>query len=258
MNKIIKSSLYGSLIITLLYLVLFYPLILIHKFDWYDLLLVSLSISPGILIMIFIYNLDEHDKEPLWLLALCFIFGAINLHLDVDILEFIFQFINMDNIFLQLGGEALTVAITEELLKFIVVILIIYPNKAFDEPFDGIVYSVFVGMGFPTAENLTFVMQGNTSVALFRMLSAIPAHFVFAVVMGYYLGIAKSRRKKEFFYISLSIIAPIILHAVYDYFLYLDFVPGLWVGGIVTLIISLFFAKNAIIEHLESNKTTKF
>ena len=250
MNKIIKSSVYGSLIITLLYLVLFYPLILIHKFDWYDLLLVSLSISPGILIMIFIYNLDEEDKDPLWLLALCFIFGAINLHLDVDILEFIFGYINMENIFLQLGGEALTVAITEELLKFIVVILIIYPNKAFDEPFDGIVYSVFVGMGFATAENLTFVMQGNKSVPLFRML--------FAVVMGYYLGIAKSRRKKEFFYISLSIIAPIILHAVYDYFLYLDFVPGLWVGGIVTLIISLFFAKNAIIEHLESNKTTKF
>ena len=85
MNRLIKSSIYGSTIITLLYLVLFYPLILIHKFDWYDLLLVSLSISPGIFIMIFIYNLDEDDQEPLWLLALCFIFGAINLHLDVDI-----------------------------------------------------------------------------------------------------------------------------------------------------------------------------
>ena len=33
-----------------------------------------------------------------------------------------------------------------------------------------------------------------------------------------------SKRKKEFFYISVSIVAPIILHAVYDYFLYLDFV----------------------------------
>ena len=111
MNKIIKSSLYGSLIITLLYLVLFYPLILIHKFDWYDLLLVSLSISPGILIMIFIYNLDEDDKEPLWLLALCFIFGAINLHLDVDILEFVFGFINFNSI---LSG-ALTLIIISDL-----------------------------------------------------------------------------------------------------------------------------------------------
>ena len=257
MNKVLKSSIYGSILITLLYLVLFYPLILIHRFDWYDLLLVSLSISPGIFIMIFIYNLDTEDKEPLWLLALCFIFGAINLHYDVDILEFVFTFINTENLFLKYGGEALSVAITEELLKFIVVILIIYPNKAFDEPFDGIVYSVFVGMGFATAENLTFVLQGNTSIALFRMLSAIPAHFVFAVIMGYYLGIAKSKRKKETLYISLSILVPIILHAIYDYFLYLNFVPGLWIGGILTLALSLIFAKNAIIEHLESSPFKK-
>ena len=84
MDKIIKSSFIGSLLITSLYLVLFYPLILINRFDWYDLLLVMLSISPGIFIMILIYNLDEYDKEPLWLLAICFILGAINLHLDVD------------------------------------------------------------------------------------------------------------------------------------------------------------------------------
>ena len=51
-------------------------------------------------------------------------------------------------------------------------------------------------MGFATAENLTFVLQGNTSVALFRMLSAIPAHFICSVM--YYLGIAKSKRKKNF------------------------------------------------------------
>ena len=46
-------------------------------------MLVALSICPGIFIMAVIYNLDEYDKEPLWLLAIAFIFGAINLHLDV-------------------------------------------------------------------------------------------------------------------------------------------------------------------------------
>ena len=201
MDKKIKSSFLGSLLITSLYLVLFYPLILINRFDWYDLLLVMLSISPGIFIMILIYNLDEYDKEPLWLLAICFILGAINLHLDVDILEYAFSFINVENNFIRIGEEALTVAITEELLKFSVVILIIYPNKYFDEPFDGIVYAVFVGMGFATAENLTYVLQGGVSLAFFRMVSAVPAHFVFAVIMGYYLGIAKSRRKHQIFYI---------------------------------------------------------
>ena len=227
-SDLIKSSFGGSILVTLLYLVLFYPLVLIHKFNWYDLMLVSLSISPGIFIMIFLYNLDQEDKEPLWLLALCFICGAINLHLDVEILEFVFTFINLSNPFLQVGGEALSVAITEELLKFIVLILIIYPNKAFDEPFDGIVYAVFIGMGFATA-----------------------------VIMGYYIGIAKYRKKKQFFYIALSLFVPIFLHGIYDYFLYLNFAPGLWVGGILTLVLSLFFAKNAIVEHLDSSPFKK-
>ena len=257
MNKIIKDSILGCLLITSLYLVLFYPLILIHKFDWYDLLLVSLSISPGIFIMIFIYNLDANNKEPLWLLAISFILGAMNLHIDVDILEYIFTFINVENNFIRIGEEALSIAITEEVLKFLVVILILYPNKNFDEPFDGIVYSVFVGMGFATAENLTFVLQGSTATAVFRMLSAVPAHFVFAVIMGYWLGKAKSNRKKQYLYIFISLIIPIIFHAFYDYFLYLDFVPGLWVGGFVTLIIAIVYAKNAIIEHLNSSPFKK-
>ena len=252
MDKIIKSSFIGSLLITGLYLVLFYPLILINRFDWYDLLLVMLSISPGIFIMILIYNLDEYDKEPLWLLAISFILGAMNLHWGVEFLEYVFSFINVENNFIRIGEEALTVAITEEVLKFTVVILIIYPNKYFDEPFDGIVYSVFVGMGFATAENLTYVLQGGASLAFFRMISAVPAHFVFAVIMGYYLGIAKSRRKNQILYICVSLIAPIFCHALYDYFLFLDFVPGLWIGGFVTLYIAFIFAKKAIVEHLES------
>ena len=257
MNKIIKDSILGCILITSLYLVLFYPLILIHKFEWYDLILVSLSISPGIFIMIFIYNLDVNNKEPLWLLAISFILGAMNLHIDVDILEYVFTFINVENNFIRIGEEALTIAITEELLKFLVVILILYPNKNFDEPFDGIVYSVFVGMGFATAENLTFVLQGSTTTAIFRMLSAVPAHFVFAVIMGYWLGKAKSNRKKQYLYIFISLLIPIIFHAFYDYFLYLDFVPGLWIGGFVTLIIAIVYAKNAIIEHLDSSPFKK-
>ena len=103
MDKKIKSSFLGSLLITSLYLVLFYPLILINRFDWYDLLLVMLSISPGIFIMILIYNLDEYNKEPLWLLAISFILGAINLHLDVDILEYAFSFINVENNFIRIA-----------------------------------------------------------------------------------------------------------------------------------------------------------
>jgi len=253
MSNILKESFLASILITALYLVLFYPLVLINKFDWFDMLLVTLSISPGIFIMVTIYNLDEYDKEPLWLLALAFIFGAINLHLDIDILDFLFSLITAENDFIRIGEEALSVGFTEELLKFLVVMLIIYPNKNFDEPFDGIVYSVFVGMGFATAENMTFVLQGGAGLAVMRMLSAIPAHFVFAVLMGYYLGKAKSSKNSQFLFIGLSLLIPVLIHSLYDYFLFLDFVPGLWIGGIVTLILAFLIAKKSMLEALDDS-----
>ena len=257
MNNILKESFLASILITALYLVLFYPLVLINKFDWFDMLLVTLSISPGIFIMVTIYNLDEYDKEPLWLLAIAFIFGAINLHLDIDILDFLFSLITAENDFIRIGEEALSVGFTEELLKFLVVILIIYPNKNFDEPFDGIVYSVFVGMGFATAENMTFVLQGGAGLAVMRMLSAVPAHFVFAVIMGYYLGKAKSSKNSQFLFIGLSLLIPVLIHSLYDYFLFLDFVPGLWIGGIVTLVLTFFVAKKSMVEALDASPFKK-
>ena len=85
MKKVFITSILTSIIVTALYVVLFYPLVLINIFELKDLSLVTLSIFPGIFIMAVIYNLDEFDKEPLWLLAIAFIFGAINLHLDVDL-----------------------------------------------------------------------------------------------------------------------------------------------------------------------------
>lgn len=253
MNTIFRNSFLTSIIITALYVVLLYPLVLIHILNLYDLVLVSLSILPGFFIMSLIFNLDKQDKEPLWLLAIAFILGAVNLHLDIDILEYLLSSNNFENNFLSTGVEALTVSTTEELLKFLVVMLIIYPNKYFDEPFDGIVYSVFVGMGFATAENITFVLQGSASLALMRMVSAVPAHFVFAVIMGYYLGKAKSNKKAQLMFIVLAILIPIIFHALYDYFLFIDFVPGVWIGGIVTLVIALIIAKDSIRKHMSAS-----
>jgi len=257
MNTIFKTSFLTSIIVTALYVVMFYPLVLIDILNLYDLVLVSLSILPGFLIMSVIYNLDVQNKEPLWLLAIAFILGAVNLYLDINILEYLLSSKDVQNNFLSVGIEALTVSSTEEILKFLVVMLIIYPNKYFDEPFDGIVYSVFVGMGFATAENLTFVLQGSASLALMRMLSAVPAHFVFAVIMGYYLGKAKSNKKAQLLFIVLSILMPIIFHALYDYFLFIDFIQGIWIGGIVTLVITLYIAKKSIQEHMNASPFKK-
>ncbi|MCK6618664.1 MAG: PrsW family glutamic-type intramembrane protease, partial [Cyclobacteriaceae bacterium] len=79
------------------------------------------------------------------------------------------------------------VAFLEELSKFVFIRGILYHNKNFNEPLDGIVYAVMVGMGFATAENMIYVWHGGGGTAIMRMFSAIPAHALFAILMGYWL-----------------------------------------------------------------------
>ena len=87
--------------------------------------------------------------------------------------------------------------------------------------YDGIVYAVFISLGFATVENLAYVLSSGFNTALVRSLTAVPAHALFAVAMGYYLGIAKfagpQYRQK---YIRLGFIIPIILHGIYDFILF--------------------------------------
>jgi RsiW-degrading membrane proteinase PrsW (M82 family) len=85
----------------------------------------------------------------------------------------------------------------------------------------------------------------------------VPAHFVFAVIMGYYLGKAKTGEKNKFLYLILSLLIPIFIHALYDYFLFLENIPGIWIGGFVTLFVSFYIAKNSIIEHLNASPFNK-
>ena len=85
------------------------------------------------------------------------------------------------------------------------------------------------------------------------MISAVPAHFVFAVMMGFYLGKAKSSKKLAPYYILLSLLVPVFFHALYDYFLFLDFISGIWIGGIITLLMAILIAKKSIESHLSAS-----
>ena len=75
--------------------------------------------------------------------------------------------------------------------------------------------------------------------------------FVLAVIIGYYLGKAKSSDKSKVLYIFLSLLIPVIFYALYNYFLFLDFISGIWLGGIGTLLLALYISINSIVSHLK-------
>ena len=110
-----------------------------------------------------------------------------------------------------------------------------------------------VGMGFATLENVLYVFEYGASTGFLRMFTAVPAHATFAVLMGYFLGKAKFTRHKEITYSILALLIATAFHGSYDYFWFISYVPGIWLGGILSLIAALILSKKAILLHQQAS-----
>jgi len=217
--------------------------------------LVALSIAPGIAIAVYIYFKDKHEPEPVGLLLVSFLYGGISLFFAMGISTLINKFITIheNDLEEQVVHAFLIVALVEESCKFAFVRGILYRNKNFNEPFDGIVYAVMVGMGFATVENIFYVMSGGSATAVLRMFTAVPAHATFAVLMGYFLGKAKFVHSKEFFYSVLALLVATAVHGIYDYFLFISFVPGIWILAFVSLFVAFILSRHAMKIHQDAS-----
>lgn len=220
--------------------------------------LLAISTAPAACIILYIYLKDKHEPEPIGLLAKSFVFGMIAVLVTLMISFPLEMFVPTRDE--DLTGQAvhafLLVALVEEFSKFIFVRGILYNHPHFNEPFDGIVYSVMVGMGFATLENILYVSQGGFATALARMFTAVPAHGTFAVLMGYYLGKAKFEHSKGYL-AATGLLAATAFHGAYDYFWFISFVPGIWLGALASLGVGLWLSRKAILIHQNASPFRK-
>ncbi len=217
-------------------------------------ILLAIALAPGVAIGLYVYLKDKHEREPVGLLFRSFFYGVLSTFITLAIsvpLNMVIT-INEKDVTEQAVHAFLIVALVEEFSKFIFVRGVLYRNSNFNEPFDGIVYSVMVGMGFATFENILYVMDGGLETALWRMFTAVPAHAAFAVLMGYYLGKAKFEHKKSY-YAFHALGAATLLHGAYDYFWFIAYVPGIWLGAIVSLVAGVILSRKAIRIHQDAS-----
>lgn len=195
-------------------------------------ILLFLAVIPVVIICTYIY-LKDRNKEPWSLLIKLFVLGIASCFLVLmisGVLFEIFPFMNKDTAYMTffevMAYAFVGVAFIEELCKWIMVYVGSYFNKAYDELYDGIVYSVYVSLGFAFLENLLYVFKNQSIVVgISRGLLAVPGHACDAVFMGYYLSLAKvyaSQGKKslEKKNLVLSVLVPTILHGIYDFCLF--------------------------------------
>lgn len=182
--------------------------------------LVVMAIAPVAIILIYVYSYDKYEKEPLWLMALCVLAGCLSV-LPILLME---QILSIPMSYMtgydKAGWNAFVVAaFSEELYKFIAVMLVVWRSPHFNEKFDGIVYAVCVSMGFAMVENIMYVLESGVSTAYMRAITAVPAHAVMGITMGYFLGLAKMNPETRVNNLIRSLLAAIMIHGAYDFIL---------------------------------------
>lgn len=222
--------------------------------------LLALALGPVAAIFAYIYWRDRYEREPLKHLIISFILGILCAFPVLVIGKWLEAateaHINTHNPLSTAVHAFIVVALVEEGMKFLALMLYMYRKREFDEPYDGIMYAVAVSLGFAAIENVLYVFGAKEDafqVGLMRMFTAVPAHAVFAIIMGYFVGKAKfQKRGIPAFTILLGLFGAVLFHGFYDYCLFLgDAAIAIW--SFVSLIVGLLLARRAIRAHSEDS-----
>lgn len=185
-------------------------------------ILIASAILPTALLWLYIWRKDPL-KEPTYQLVKAVMYGICTVFV-AGAIEMVIK-----SLLLGPDGEPTTIldtaamafivaAIPEESLKLLALWLVLRRNPYFDEHFDGIVYAVSIGLGFAAMENVAYLAEGGDNwviLAVCRALLAVPGHYAFAVLMGYYYSIYHFT-DKSFRNWLLVLVAPVLAHGIYD------------------------------------------
>lgn len=189
------------------------------------LIYVLAAVLPAFFLMKYIYKQDTIEKEPPTLLGSLVLRGVLAALVSI-VLEMLGEsilniLVEPDNPKYIILLAFLVVAAVEEGTKFFFLYRRTWNDYNFNYRFDGIIYAVFVSLGFATFENIKYVFSYGLSVALPRAFLSIPGHMGFSVVMGLFYGRAKlcDNRGKGFsckINLILGYLSAVFLHGVYD------------------------------------------
>ena len=206
-----------------------------------EFIIIIVALLPAILLWGYIWKKDQ-KKEPTTLLAKATGYGVL-ICFPIALVEMLISTIlfgpdgQPTTLFGTTANAFLVAAIPEESFKLLAIWLILRKNPFFDEHFDGIVYAVCIGLGFAGFENILYLFQNIEnwmSVAFFRSLMAVPGHYAFAILMGYYYSkfhfVDHSRRTA-----AMILFAPVLAHGLYDALLMTSMVNAV-LGGICFII----------------------
>ncbi len=158
-----------------------------------QLILVAAAVIPAAALMVYVYKADNLEKEPTPLLWRLILQGVISTALAVFTerlgAQALSSFIRPNTLLYQIVFYFLVVGLSEEGFKYLLLKRRTWNSPYFNCRFDGVVYAVFVSMGFALWENIDYVVMYGLETAFVRALTAVPGHACFGVFMGAWYGL---------------------------------------------------------------------
>jgi RsiW-degrading membrane proteinase PrsW (M82 family) len=208
------------------------------------LILTVAAVVPAAYLLYRVYRADKLEKEPIGLLASIVLLGIVATTLAAITEQigdaFLLELFPNGGVVYDFLLYFVVVALSEEGFKYLLLKLRTWNSPHFNCQFDGVVYAVFVSLGFALWENIAYVLEYGFGTAVARAITAVPGHACFGVFMGVYYGIAKrmdlagekdgsraARRK--------ALWIPVLLHGVYDFIASLesDWMAILFLGFVI-------------------------
>lgn len=235
------------------------------------LLLILAAVIPALVLLVQVYRADRLEKEPIPMLLGLILCGVIAAELasltERGGIWLLSQFLDTGALTKPSAVPAMTslskdttllyvlvmfvvVAVSEEGFKYLLLRLRTWKSPEFNCSFDGIVYAVFLSLGFALWENIQYVLQYGFATALARAVTAVPGHACFGVFMGTWYGLAKRwalrwRFGRSGFCSWMAFLIPTVLHGFYDYIaltetnrtglMFLPFISGLFLVSFLTV-----------------------
>ena len=210
---------------------------LLTPFLTYHFILIAAAVIPAIFLMIRVWRADRLEPEsPAMLLNLVVagVLSALLALLSERVLSFVLdRALEQTTVLYQILLYFVVVAVSEEGAKYFMLKRRTWNSAEFNCQYDGVVYAVFVSLGFALWENISYVLHFGFKTALVRAVTAIPGHACFGVFMGVFYGIAKrldnegkhtaSRVCRRF-----GLLLSILLHGTYDFIASMESEQGSW------------------------------
>ena len=197
-----------------------------------DPVLIAAAVIPAVVLMVQVYRADRLEKEPAGILISLLVFGifATALAIVTETIgeNILLSFFDETDLGYLILSNFIVVALSEEGFKLLLLRARTWRSPNFNCQFDGVVYAVFVSLGFALWENIGYVAMYGFGTALARAVTAVPGHACFGVFMGVWYGAARRyanygdpvgarvcRRR--------ALWAPVFIHGMYDFLASLDF-----------------------------------